>query len=357
LIIKSHYSYLVATLAAIVLLANIGCGASADRPPAPPPPPIDEDLLSLAPDAADAVLWVDMAELRSSALFEALKTLVGDEGLPFMEGGSPINLIDTSDEIIFAFASGKQNGPDQFLILIKGKFKSLDLMDEYSKKRDSDNDQSVSEQIGSFPGIRTPKYIIMALTDRTLALSTEMMALKVADLASHTGGGLRAADGFKELNLDGSVAALLRYRRGVSAPVFDRYGAGGPPIDLASIAGLDGSLILKDGFHADVSITTETQMDASEILRELEGTIRDLEKNMFVLLIGIDWVFDRITLASEQTSVQIKVDLEPGDIEQIKLLADRLRKVRELTEAGDQQDENPLRLPLPNSPKRPGDKQ
>ena len=313
-------------------------------------------MLTLAPDGVDAVLWVDMDEVRSSTLFEALKTLVGDEAFPFMEQGSPLNPIDSADEILFAFASGKQTGTDQFLILIKGNFKSLDLLDEYSKSRDSDNDQSVSEQIGSFPGIRTPKFIIVALTDRTVALGTEMMAVKVADLATRPGGGLRVDDRFKDLELDGSAAAILRYRRGISAPDFERFGAADSPIDMGSIAGLDANLILKNGLQADFNIVAETQMSASEILSELNQIIKELKKNMFVVLIGIDWFFDRITLSVEQTMVKIKINLESGDIEQIKLLAVRLRKIRELAEAGDQQGKDPLRIPLSENPEGGEDK-
>ena len=341
---------------AVALLVAAGCGATAPEPAPAPPPPIDEDLLALSPDDVDAVLWVNMAQLRSSALFEAFHTLLGDEDIPFMQGGSEADTIDRADEILFAFASGKQTGVDQFLILLKGRFAGLEILENFVKDS-KQADQAVSEEIGSFKAIRTPKYIIISLTDRTIAICTEPMALKVTGLGTGQGESLRNNDNFKDLDLDNSVAARLKFRRGLASPDFTKYGANEAPVDINSISAIDGSLFLDQGLKAQINVTTETLMDASELSRELEQIIRKLGKNMFVVLVGIDWIFDRISISSERTSVLIEVNLNLDDIEKLKHLAERLRKIRELTEAEDQQGKNPLQLPLPQRPQKQEDKQ
>ena len=64
----------------------------------------------------------------------------------------------------------------------------------------------------------------------------------------------------------------------------------------------------------------------------------------------MDWIFDRIDLSAEENTVRIKVALGPSDLEQIKRLAERLKKLRDLTEAGEDQGDNPLRMLPPMNP-------
>ncbi len=343
--VKKQYSTSLVLLAA-VLFGHLwlGCGASVERTSAlpPPAPPIDESLLDLIPDRMNAVLWIDMEKFRSSALFEAFEILVGDETIPFLKETGPVDPVRNAKELLLAFASSARSETDQFLALFKGTYDKTAIIDSFSG-----DDEVVSQEIGAFPSIRTPKFIVTFLTDRTLAIGTFTAVKQVTDLARQKGKSLKDNPDFSDYSLDGSTAARIRYRPGITTPDLTQYGTGVPPIRIDSIRGLDGSATINNGLEIKISIDAETQMDAAGIASELENTRRKLARNMFIIFLGIDWILDRIDITPKQASLLISAKLDGRDIEEIKRLATRLRKIRELADEEDTQGskKGPFRFP------------
>ncbi|MCP4600835.1 MAG: hypothetical protein GY847_09940 [Proteobacteria bacterium] len=301
----------------------------------------------------NGVLWIDMAKFRSSSLYEALEILVSNEAIPMLQETAPIDPVKQARELLLAFSGGEQDETDQFLALIKGSFEKEAVLNSFSE-----NEKAVSEEIGGFPAIRTPKFTITVLTDSTLAMGTDLAIKQVTDLAGQKGKSLRNDPDFKDLSLDGSVTARLRYKPGITAPDFTRYGAGASPISMDSIRSVEGSMTLSSGVEIEITATAETQMDAAGISRELENTRRKLGRNMFVVFLGIDWILNRVSISTEQTSVLISAKLDDKDVEEIKRLAARLRKIRELAESDTEGlGETPFHLPYFELPPNPEPKQ
>lgn len=309
----------------------MGCGAASTQQTVEmPPPPVDDDLLSLIPRRVNAVLWVDMAALRSSAIFEAIAEFLGDKEMPLIQSAPAFNPIYQSQEIVFAFSKGVQDSPDQLLVLVKGEFDSLDVLHDYSKK-----EGVTFEKTNTMAVARSEEFVAVGVTQRTLAVGTDLLTRSLIKIVEGQGRSLRDNPAFSNLALDNGETARLRYRRGVIDPDLTRYGVSASGIDVKAVDAIDGEMTAQEGIEIDLSLTTRTQMDASSIESELKSAKATLNKNMFVLLLGIDWAFDRVTISSAKKSVNIAVTLNAADIEEIEQLATRLKKIRELASDGD----------------------
>ncbi len=294
----------------------------------------------MVPVDLNAVLWVDMEAFRSSPLYEAFDTLVGEEKMPLVEGDVPLNPIKQAEELLLAFAAENEGESDQLLTLVRGPFNSSEVMDLFAQ-----TEQAISEEISIFPAIRTPKFTVLALTEHTLVMGTDSAVMRVAKVARGEEKSLRTNPDFAELSIENSTTARLRYRAGISAPDFSKY-SGEAPVDVNAITGLDGTLSLASGLELSVAVVTETQMDAAKLARELNKTRRELGKNMFVLFLGLDWILDRVSVVADMSSVQIGAKLDERDLDEIKRLAARLRKIKELSDAESEGGEkSPFRIP------------
>jgi hypothetical protein len=157
------------------------------------------------------------------------------------------------------------------------------------------------------------------------------MIAKLVDLTKGKGKSLREDPVFRDFALGDSIAARLFYRRDLVTPDFSHFGAWPPSIEADSIIGLDGKLDLKQGLKAEVVITTQTQLDASNLARSIGQTRRRLGKNMLVVLFGIDWILEKFKTSAERSTVAMSLELDGRDIEELKHLAERISKMRELT--------------------------
>ncbi|MCP4674456.1 MAG: hypothetical protein GY854_02850 [Deltaproteobacteria bacterium] len=337
---KGRWVRSIQVLASVLfVILTIGCGGSPEhtKKAEPPSPPIDDNLLNLTPDGLNALLWIDMAKFRASPLFGALETVIGDKGVPLIGDNAPIDPVSQADELMLAFATDDRAENGQYLTLIKGSFNSAEVLKSFTKDKDT-----VSREIDGYPAIVTPKFVIVPITERTLALGSIVVVQKVIELAKRNSKSLDEHPDFSDLSLGGSTIARLRYKPGITAPDFSQYGVAASPVSIDALNGLDGIMTIGKGLEINLTATTETQMDAAGMARELENTRKEIGKNMFAVLLGIDWILERISIKPDKTSVSISISLDESDIEEINRLAVRLSKIRELAESD---SKGPLRLP------------
>jgi hypothetical protein len=300
-------------LAAPLALALLGCGAGqgrADAAAAALPPPVDDDLLALAPASPDLVLWADMAALRRSSLWDSLKILTEDTEGDRAQRFAGIDPWQETDQILVTATHGR-SGELDFLMLIRGRFDAPRLLDSYVKAN-----AGARIEIKGHAGVRTPGYCAVAVTGRTFAIGPEPLVTEVLALAGGTGSSLRGSTAFKDLALDTGAIGRLRFRRGIAA--------------LERIAGVDASLSADSAVSLSIDVTTENKLDASGLVREIERLKRRLKRNALVVFVGVDWLLDRFSATAEGSTVHVAFELDANDLAEIKRLAERIRKVREI---------------------------
>jgi hypothetical protein len=95
---------------------------------------------------------------------------------------------------------------------------------------------------------------------------------------------------------------------------------------------LDGKLELNEGLEAALVIATQTQLDASSLDRSINQAQKNLGRNMLLVLFGLDWILDKITTTSDRTAVTVKLMLDKRDLQELKHMAQRINKMRNLTD-------------------------
>jgi hypothetical protein len=334
---------LTAYWAMVVLSVCAGCGAATSRETSAETelPPVDEDLLNLIPEAPNAVIWIELEALRASALWNIIETLFGSTEGGLIKEAHAFNPLLKADEILLAFSAGPKGESDQILTVIKKRQGNVgELM-----KSLIGEEKSTPAKIGPFNGFRTNNAVVVMLTDRTLAAGSEPLVIKAAELARNSGRSLKSDPEFADFAL-GDSTVQLRYKRGVSIPDFSKYGAPPPSVSVDAVRGIDAEMKIKEGLKININVLSETQMDASGLTRELKKTRRKLGKNMFLVFLGVDWLLERIKIKTNETKVSVSMKLDARDLAELNRLAERLRKIRELSEGSSEDLSNdPLELP------------
>ena len=330
----------------VLLVFALGCGSSRGRG-APELKSVDEDLLALVPEGIHVVLWMDLVAFRASKLFAVLEELLGSDFVVLEEAKS-LDPIHNGDELVLALRSDSSNQGGQFLALLKGKMTKDEVLASFSGA-----EGAVSEQLGSFASIKTPEFVVVALTEHTFAIGSQPIVSQVVSLAEEGGVSLREREGFQDFALGQSEVAKLAYRRGSVVPNLEQYGGGRPPIDFDAIASGLGILKLDKGLELNLFLDTETQMDAAAMAGELTELRDKLRRNMFVLFLGVDWILDRTAIAANKTSLKVDLALDENDLQNLLQLASRLKKIRELAGAMEGGSGMPFQLPAPDSVQTP----
>ncbi|MDD5306596.1 MAG: hypothetical protein PHU25_04675 [Deltaproteobacteria bacterium] len=327
------------SIAGLLAPALFGCGAGQGRTDAvAAPAPIDDDLLALAPASPDLVLWADMAALRRSALWDSLKVLTEDTGGERAHRFAGVDPWQETDQILIT-ATHDRKDELSFLMLIRGRFDAPRLLDSYVRAN-----TGARIELKGRAGVRTPEYTAVAVTGRTFAIGPEPLVSEVLSLAGGTGSSLRGSAAFKDLALDGGVIGRLRFRRGLAAPDLSRYRGQTGGIALERISGVDASLRADSTVHLSIDVTTENKLDASGLVREIDRLKRKLKRNALVVFIGVDWLVDRFSAVAEGGAVHVTFTLDASDLAEVRRLAERIRKVREI--AGEDNADGGLDLDL-----------
>ena len=296
--------------------------------------PLDKNLLGLVPDGADAVLWTDLAELRSSVLWPAVVQIWQGEPLTAVWGNSESSPLNTGDELLLIYDEVEGEDNDQVLLLVKGRFASEQLIRSYLESPAATDAPGVPFEIDGFSGLKTDRFVVLALTEHTLALGTEpLLSGLIRQVVEQGGPGSGAAE-FSDMSLDGSVAASLRYRSDSPTP----GGSSGMlpsnvlGIDSRGVGAVDARLIIDGGIQIRVEGGMGSPDEAGRMAKDLARKQRELRRNLFVVFLGIDWLVDRISVSTQGTSVRIDVALSGNDIQELERFTERLDKIQELTQ-------------------------
>jgi len=325
-----------------------GCGgakrnAASERPL----PPIDDNLLDLMPAEMSGCLFVNVALFRQSALFPAAEALFGEGPASLLEDAAPFDPLRESSEILFGFSPGANGSDDQFITLVKGTFNKDAVIAAFAKRKGASEGN-----IRGFKVVRQKKFTVIALTDRTIALGLESLVERVAELAQRSGMSIKQKSYFAHFELDKSATLLLRYE--MPSPA----NAGLPAkrlvhtsINIQGITQVDGRANLGAELAFHVDLDAQNEQDASKLERGLKKDIRSFRRNIFVLFLGLDWLFERIQLTRQGNRIAIDALLSQNDVAELGRLADRLKKIKELaTEDLNVPDLGPFKSPTQEAP-------
>lgn len=339
---------------------SIGCGAKQGGGAlSKPSRPIDDYLLDLVPENPAGIVWIDVTKLRASKLWGAVEELSKSaEGVSFFNDaeeagfGDPLTQID---EIVLSFASETKEYPvagggDHLLALIKGTFGARNVI---ATLRGDGGGRAVGEgdypfEIKGFPAVRKSEYIVLAITDRTLVIATPQSAFRVAERASGESASIENDQYFGDFVIGGPEAVKLRYRKDVATQSMGGRERDSGPVELDGLHGLDADLLLGEGLDLLANLHMENEAKAAQIEKELQAFRSDFANNMLTVMIGIQWLSDRIAISLSGKSVAISARLDAMDMEELTRLVDRLQKIQALLngeEPGTPQEGAPLEKP------------
>lgn len=312
----------------IAAVALAGCGGAkqnAAEAPEPPKPPIDEEVLDLVPYESDVIIWMDLKKIRSSSVWGLIQKLFNNGGLALPEEAAIKNPLLTCDEIVMSYFDSAKHG-NQLLVLAKG---SADNIGSVISSFDQ-NTAAEALKVGEFDARRTPKLFLLSYTERTIAFGNEAIVRMSANTATKQARALRDNPSFENFGKQGGAAAKLRYRSGKVKPAIRGFKAVVPRLNPDAVSGLDAKLTVTEGLELHLTLTTATQMDASVIAGDLEKAKKKLAKNMITLLLGVEWLLEKLVVSTNGTEVTLDVQLDRRDLQELNLLLDRLQKIREL---------------------------
>ncbi len=312
----------------IAIVLSTGCGGAkkgtADAPE-PPKPPIDEEVLDLVPYESDIAIWLDLKKIRASSVWGLVQKVFNTGGLALPEEEAIKNPLLTCDEIVMSYFDSSKHG-NQLLVLVKGSADNIgNVISSFDKSTTAE-----SLKVGEFDARRTPKLFLLSYTDRTIAFGNEAIVRMSTKTATKQARSLRENPAFKDFTKEGEASAKLRYRSGKMTPAIRGFKAVIPNLNSDAISGLDGELKVTEGLHVHLTLTTATQMDASVIARDLEKAKKKLSKNMITLLLGVEWLLEKLSITTENTKVAMDLQLDQGELQEVNQLLDRLQKIREL---------------------------
>jgi hypothetical protein len=290
---------------------------------------VDESLLDLVPAGAQLVLWIDVKRLRASPAWEVAQLALDDREYEEIKRTTGVDPLEAVDEVLIA-VNQKASGEDVFVTALKGRLAAPSAL----AKMASSGRGQLEEREG-LTAVAGEKLFLLAVTDRTVVVATPNSIDDAVDLANRRGRPLSSDPAFGDLPLDSDAAALLRFRRGASALDLSRYNRRAPIHNVEKITELDARLAVGAGLEVNLSFDVEDKLVARSTAREIRRLVSRLSHNPFVMLIGLDWIFDRIEVESEGLRVGVKAILDDRDVEQLRRLAERLRKIREIAEPGE----------------------
>lgn len=326
---RSYFAILITIMHLIVCCS--GSRGKSDVTHEPPKPPVDEDILDLVPYETDVVTWIDLKRLRSSPVWGLVENILNNGGVQFPESQAIKAPLISCDEMILAFYDSEAHG-NQLLVLLKGNEAHINRMLSSFVQPN----KAVPVRVGPYNGWKTPDLFLLSITKRTIAFGNETIVRMSAKTTLNEERPLRANPHFKSFTRGEDAVANFRYRSGLITPALNGVKTVVPRFNPDVITGVDAEAHVGDGFSAKIVVETVTQMDASVMARNLKKAKDNLQKNMFVLLLGIGWIMDRVEIMSEKTSIDIDLTLDGRDINELGQLVERLQKIRELLNSVDQ---------------------
>jgi hypothetical protein len=318
----------MAVAAALLCLLIAGCGGAAGGGTrlAAPAPPIDENLWTVLPGGSQLALHLDLDHLRGSPIWELTGLLDGLDELARLRAATGIDPLAVVDEALVV-AADRPGQDGHFAVAIKGRFDARAVVAELVR---TGNGGAI--EVRGRPAAAAEDLLVIALTDRTLLAGTPA-AVEESLAAAFDGGRSLADDPEFAPIAESRDAVALRFRQGKAAPDFSKFGTRRMPLDgLGQVVGLDARLSAGSGLAGQVAFTCHTRLEASALAKDLRTTKRDLSRNPIALLLGVDWLFEKIVITAEGSAVEVRLVLDDNDILQIRRLVERLEKIRSLAE-------------------------
>lgn len=297
------------------LLWVVSCAGRGTAPQAPALPPVDDDLMNLLPAHVELAAWLDLGSLRTSVLGPLIDSLIRDEDLVPAPGSA---LFQDTDEVLLGVVAGQGGEPDQFVVLFKGSF-----------------DPAKASQLIAHSYSSNDPVPLRALTDRTMAAGTLPLLDAVSALARREGDPLRTDERFSDFGL-GSETVVLRYRKGPSAPALPAMFDISSMMRTEDVTTLDARLAV----GKTISVVARAQMSppesAERTAKKMNRERRSLKGNMLVVLMGVGFLLDRISVKAEDAELLISIELDEAGVGELAQLVERIDKIRQLLSSGDQ---------------------
>jgi len=328
----SKFAVLVFLLAAMSVTA--GCG-SASVKTRPAPPPIDEDLAALAPDGFNQVLWLNLSVFKNSPLWTTATTFAKEEILAQIQTATGIDVLTQVNEILII--GGIANTQKEFLALIKGTFDANAAVSNGNTEKSPDSIIPLN-----IVKVETPPLVITALTGRTIAVGTQKIVEQSVALTKGVGRSLRQNPNFKDFNLAPDSAAALRLKRDVTSSSHTL--SNDLPLPkfkwTDSITDIDTTLTISEGFTIAINANLGTPNTASAARKDLEHAINDIMENPFVMMLGVRWLFEKITFDNKDSKLNVTMSLDAADMDKVLELTARLKKIRDMLKPVPPQKDN-----------------
>lgn len=296
---------------ALIWLLLPACAGRSPAPQPPPAPPVDDDLMNLLPASVEFAAWLDMRALRASSLGPLLESVSQNE--QFFPTPSA-DLLRQTDEVLIGVSAGSGEAADQFVILFKGTF-------------DANSAAALLAQVQT----EGPSQPTRAMTSRTMASGSVQMLEAVAVLAARQGTALRADPRFADFALNGDTMAL-RYRKGATAPELPAMVDIGAFVRTQDVISLDARLSLGQGVSLKAEALLGDPAAAAKTAKKLQREVRQLRGNMIVVLLGVDFLLEKLSVSAQEASLLLSLSLDQNDVLELGQLVERLDKIRQLTE-------------------------
>lgn len=324
----------------VVLLGGCGAASPEPGPPPEPPPPIDADLAGLAPARADLVIRVDVAAIRDSSLSAVAQILAADPALDEFRQSTELEPLGVVDEVLLT-ARLLPDRREAVLVIVKGTFDAPATIEKLAAG--GHGELLVAAGLNTLEG---EEFYAVAITERTIVWGDKEQVARSLDLAGGMGRSLRDDEQQRDIDLANGELVRLRYRRGTEPPDLSRLRVRPLVKNVDQISGIDAWLKVGEELELRLLVEHADKVLASRMARDLERLRRRFARNTFVRLIGMEWLLERISVTSENLTVDIAARLAAEDVEKIQRLAERLRQIRELS-ADSGADDEPLEKPDP----------
>jgi hypothetical protein len=310
----------------LLLLLAAGCGGSTSaRIATSEAPPIDEHLGRVLPGGIQFALRVDLEQLRSSQVWDAIRLLGEHEDFAEFRGRTGVDPLLEADELLLVAAERKGKA-DHAAFAVKGRFDAEAVISRLLSA-----DGGTATEVRGRPAVLVEDMLVVALTRRTVLAGTPS-AVEESLAAAFDGERSLAEDSEFSPVTESTKAVAVRFRHGAVAPDFSRFGARRMPLDgLDQVLALDAHLSVEHGLSGSLVFTCATRLEASSLAKDLRATKRDLAQNPIALLLGVDWLFEKVTISTEGQVTEVTLALTDDDLLQIRRLIERLEKIRELT--------------------------
>ncbi|MFT4702413.1 MAG: hypothetical protein ACI81R_000097 [Bradymonadia bacterium] len=249
-------------------------------------------LVSLVPDSAQAVVGVNVEQLRSTSLFQQALTIAransdSNEAMSSVtfEGFDPVS---TASTIVLASTDVSDDAGDRMLVLVETTYPSAGLVAHLTT-------ESYALVEGSTNLYRKGQSAVALLTDGLLALGHyDLVSVAVANHASGSGG-----PGSSLLNQIGSVD------QGGSVWI-----AGSAPSEVRAGSMIRGSINLSSGIAAAAVLTMDNEEAAGSLATDITAQVAQLAGMPEVAGLGLASLLNGVSASASGIEVSLNLALD-----------------------------------------------